>query len=164
MNALSTCKVEILMFDEFHNLLGGGKKAFESLRRLKNITNESGRPVVVAGTEMTRNVLKYDPQFTTRFDLVRLPLWQYDKDLAAMIYGVQSKLSLKEDSQLYGDKLRLIFDLSKFVDSDRRKRPGILDNMIRLVKTAAETALTSDREMIEGEDLRKAAEEHAWGE
>ena len=165
MNALQACKVDLLMFDEFHNLLDGGKKTFESLRRLKNISNDLGRPIVIAGTEKTSNVLKYDPQFTTRFDRVRLPLWEYNKALATMIYGVQSKLSLREDSRLYtDDKLRLIFDLSKFIDSDRRKRPGILDNMVRLVKTASEAVLLSGREAIEAEDLRRAAEEHAWGE
>jgi hypothetical protein len=122
-------------------------------------------PPPIAGTEKVRNVLKYDPQFTTRFDLVRLPLWKYNKDLAAMIYGVQSRLSLKEDSRLYSDaKLRLVFELAKFIDPDKRMRPGVLDNMVRLVKAATEIVLASGRERIESEDLRKAAEELAWGD
>jgi ribosomal protein S8 len=157
LNTLKRCRVEILGIDEVNNLMEGGKMAWESLRTLKEISNELGLPIVFAGTEEALVVLREDTQLTTRVDAMRLRPWEYGNDFCRLLCNLESTLSVAHPSRLYSrEKAALILDLTASLNPRRRK--GILFDIIKLVKTSAELVVRDGSEIIGKETLTRVAD------
>ncbi|MBI3860255.1 MAG: TniB family NTP-binding protein, partial [Thaumarchaeota archaeon] len=125
LNGLDKCRVEVLAIDEFHNMLQGGKREYESLRVIKTISNKLGLPIVLSGTELALRVLRDDPQLLTRFDVVKLPLWEANQNYIDFLYYFESTLSLAEASHLYREeKAQPILELSRSLNPEGRQ--GVL--------------------------------------
>ena len=160
LNALDQCKVEILLLDEVNNMLGGGKRVWDSLRAIKSISNEFKLPIVFAGTEDASFVVRQDPQLTTRIDPVALSEWSYGQEYVNFLSLFESTIPLEKPSNLYKqEKANRILELSKGLDAFGRK--GILFNIIKLLKGSAEAAISSGSEEIDPTILEKTAKELA---
>ena len=164
LNALIQCQTKLILVDEVHNMLVGRAKAEKSLAVLKNISTETGRPIVFAGTNDAREVLEFDTQLTTRLTMHEIPIWKNDYEFARLLYGMQATLSLHNLSSLHEDPLRTkIFDLSKGFDTNPTlKHSGILVNVLNLVRFAAGYAIRDGTEKILSKHLELAASKKQW--
>ena len=163
LNALVNCRVEIIMIDDINNMLYGGKKKSEALYGIRNISNYLKIPLIFAGSEEARIVLEDEPSIKTRLDVLELPLWTEGHEYCEFLYNLELTLSLRKSSYLWKrEKAHLILELSKSLDPDRR--PGILFNILKLVKTAAENGLRDGSEQITVEHLKSAAEPCRWSQ
>lgn len=161
LNGLHMCRVELLAIDEFHNMLNGGKRMYESLRIIKTISNLLQLPIVLSGTDDALMVLRSDPQFLTRFEVVKLPLWEDNQAYVDFLYRFEATLSLSKPSHLYGkEKAPVILELSKAIDPGGE--PGVLYSVIKLIRLAAEAGLKDGSEQIEVMHLRRAAEDNRY--
>ena len=160
LNALQKCQVELLMIDEVNNLLGGGKKTWEALRTLKEISNQLRIPIVFAGTEDAAVVLEEDSQLTSRIDVTRLRTWEYCKEFAKLLYDVESTIPLARPSRLYSKEMALeILKLSSSLNPQNRK--GVLFDILKLVRSSAEYELRNGSEIISFETLKLMASDMA---
>lgn len=164
LNALKKCGTRLILVDEIHNMLGGRAKAEKSLAVLKNISTETGRPIVFAGTEAASEVLEYDTQLTTRLDRLEIPLWKKGRELGRLLHGIESTLSLRNPSNLHEDPLMSkIYSLSAAFDTNPdKKRPGILVNILKVTRFAAGYAIKDGTERITTAHLERAAEKKGW--
>jgi type II secretory pathway predicted ATPase ExeA len=163
LNGLHMCHVELLAIDEFHNMLNGGKRMYESLRIIKTISNLLQLPIVLSGTEDALTVLRNDRQLLTRFEVVKLPLWEDNQAYIDFLYRFEATLSLSKPSHLYSkEKAPVILELSKALDPERK--PGVLYSVIKLVRLAAEAGLRDGSERIEIMHLRQVAEDNRYPE
>jgi len=161
LNALVNCRVEIIMIDDINNMLHGGKKKSEALYAIRNISTYLKIPLVFAGSEEARIVFEDEPSIKTRLDVLELPLWTEGHEYCEFLYNLELTLSLRKSSCLWKkEKAHLVLELSKSLDPDRR--PGILFNILKLVKTAAETGLRDGSEQITVEYLKSAADRCRW--
>jgi hypothetical protein len=161
LNALSCCKVQLVIVDDIQNMLVGGKRKFEALYAIRNISNCLGIPAVFAGSEEVQDVFEGDTSLTTRLQVLELPLWRENHDFRQFLVGIQATLSLKKNSHLYEKQTaHRIFDLTKLLDPE--DRPGILVNILKLVKSAAVEALRNGSEQVTIKDLDTAADRCAW--
>jgi hypothetical protein len=164
LNALIQCQTKLILVDEVHNMLTGRAKAESALAVLKNISTETGRPIVFAGTEDASEVLEYDSQLTTRLDKLEIPLWENDYELGRLLHGIEATLSLRIPSNLHEDPLKTkIFELSKSFDtSPVSRRPGILVNLLKVTRFAAGYAIRDGTERITVRHLELAAAKKQW--
>lgn len=164
LNALNMCQTRLILVDEVHNMLGGYKRAEEALRVLKNISSSIGIPIVFAGTEDALTVLKYDPQLTTRLNVIEIPLWKNDEEFRRLLFLFEGTLSLMKPSQLWKDpKATKVFELSAAFDSNPdKRRAGILVNILKLIRYAADLAITDGTEQITINHLEQAAAKWGW--
>jgi hypothetical protein len=88
-------------------------------------------------------------------------LWTEGRDFVKFLWELESTLSLKNASCIYKrEKAHLIFELSKHLDPGGKA--GVLNNILKLVKTAATNALNDGSEQIIDQHLKVAAERCAW--
>jgi len=161
LNALECCGVQLVIIDDVNNMLYGGKKKSEALYAIRNISNYLRIPIVFAGNEQAKAVFSDEPSLTSRLELLELPLWTENKDYHKFLWELEATISLKQPSQLYKKgKAHLIFELSKYLDPEGRK--GILVNTLKLVKTAAVTAISDGTEYITIQHLESAAKRGTW--
>jgi hypothetical protein len=162
-NVLSYCGVRIIVIDEVHRMLHGWKRMRESLDLLIQISNHHKVPIVLSGIEEARDVVSQDRQASSRFPLTQLPPWEDGEEYRGFLAALESTLPLSRPSDLYKkDKAGEILELSRFRDSESPPRPGILGNIVGLVKDAAEFSLRGGREEILVDDLRAAAEKYGF--
>jgi Bacterial TniB protein len=135
-----SCRVRMLVIDEFHSLLTGSAiKQREVMNAIKLLCNELGIPIVGVGTHDSVRILHMDPQHASRFDVVKLPKWELNKDLLRLLLSFEQILPLKHPSNLSSpetaQKLLLICD-------------GNLGNLHRLLVECARTAIQNGTERI----------------
>jgi len=95
------CHVRMLVIDEFHSLLTGTPvKQREVMNAIKLLCNELGIPIVGVGTAEAVRVLHSDPQHASRFDVVRLGLWELDRDFIRLLVSFERILPLRRPSGL----------------------------------------------------------------
>jgi hypothetical protein len=159
--SLWICHVRLIIVDDVNNMLHGGKKKSEALYAIRNISNYLQIPIVFAGSEEAKVVFRDEPSLTSRLELLELPLWVENEDFYKFLWDLESTLSLKRSSHLYKrEKAHIIFELSKSLDPDGR--PGILVNILKIVKTAAVNAILDGSEYVTIQHLRSAAESGTW--
>ncbi|MDD1015901.1 TniB family NTP-binding protein [Pseudomonas rubra] len=148
-------EIRVLVIDEFHDLLLVPRN--EQLKNLSLQKGLSGDPfnlsVIGFGTRAAKNALSSDVQLNRRYHTVELKPWGINHDFRNFLATLEKKVSLKNDSLLYQeDMVRLIHYHSK----------GLMDNVLRIVKSAAIYAVITGEERITKELIEKAVLD-PWG-
>lgn len=140
ISLMRECNVKMLILDEFHNLLRGTPaKQHIMMDILKTLSNELMIPIVGVGISKAATVLGKDPQLTSRFDIVRLPAWERDKNFRAMLNSLERRLPLKYPSNLSKkDKMPLLYKMCK----------GNLGDLHRLLIECSIEAIRQGTEII----------------
>lgn len=135
-----SCHVSMLAIDEFHSLLAGtAARQREVMNALKLLCNELAIPIVGAGTLDAVRVLHTDPQHASRFDVLRLPLWELDKDFQRLLLGFERILPLQQQSRLHDPRIASrIHSISG----------GNLGDLHRLLVACASEAIRTEQEHI----------------
>lgn len=141
IHLLRECHVKILIIDEFHSLLTGtAVKQRTVMNAIKLLCNELMIPVVGVGTREAVRVLHTDPQHASRFDVIKLPLWDLNKEFQQLLSSFETILPLKNPSRLYLPELaRPLHAISG----------GNLGNLHRLLVECAGEAIYSGKEQID---------------
>jgi hypothetical protein len=161
LNALLKCKVQVLVIDEIHNMLTGRQRLWESLNVVKTLSNELELPIMLAGIETAKDVVREDPQVSSRFRLIELPTWKDGKEYRDFLCALESTLPLAKPSKLYEkEKAVPLLELSKGLDTAPVPRAGILGNLVKLVKESAVQAIKDSSELISVDHLRSVAEKY----
>lgn len=141
------CHVRMLIVDEFHSLLTGSAiKQREVMNAIKMLCNELAIPIVGVGTADAVQVLHTDPQHASRFDVLRLPLWEPNAKFLKLLRSFEGVLPLQRPSHLTRPELsEPLFVISR----------GVIGNLHRLLVECAIAAIETgkeriDREIIEG--------------
>ncbi|WP_036955646.1 MULTISPECIES: TniB family NTP-binding protein [unclassified Pseudoalteromonas] len=136
-----SCKVNMLIIDEFHSLLTGSPiKQREVMNAIKLLCNELAIPVVGVGTKESVRVLHTDPQHASRFDVLSLPLWELDVEFQKVLGSFEKVLPLKQPSKLHTPELaKLLHAYSG----------GNLGDLHRLIIECATEAIVSGKEFID---------------
>lgn len=151
VDALRDAETRALLIDEFHNFLGGGVKGHLSehmaaIRDLANIPIS----IVGAGTRSVESCVLADDQLEQRFSRYWLKAWEESDELRDFLATWESRIPLKLSSELAGPALLpLLIRLSH----------GHTRRMMKLIKLAAELAVTTQVERITEELLRQALQE-----
>lgn len=108
---LKTCKVKIIIFDEFHHLLEkGADKTREKLCNwVKNLMNSTLIPIILAGTPSCEEIIDKHPQLARRYPYrVRLNNLGYNsefKTLFTTLIGEMVRIgTLRTDSFIMGEQ------------------------------------------------------------
>jgi hypothetical protein len=145
-----SCRVRMLIIDEFHSLLAGTPiKQREVMNAIKLMCNELAIPIVGVGTRDAVRVLHTDPQHASRFDVVQLPLWKADVEFQRLLVDFEQILPLKQVSRLHQPFLaQMLHSISG----------GNLGNLHRLLIQCARLAITSGAEQIDANVIGQCRE------
>ena len=148
-------KIRALCIDELHDsLLVNRLDQRKNLSLLKKLSGHPYNLIIIGfGVAAARHALKSDPQFERRFYQVMLPDWGESTTFRSFLAGIEENLPLKQSSALYSE------ELMKFILS---ASSGRMDNVIKLIKSAAAYAITTKLEKITLELLELAADD-PWG-
>jgi len=136
-----TCRVRMLIVDEFHSLLTGSAiKQREVMNAIKLLCNELAIPIVGVGTREAVRVLHTDPQHASRFDVVSVPLWELNQDFQRLLAGFEKVLPLKQPSRIHEPELASRLHMIS---------EGNLGNLHRLLTECASEAIKSGSERID---------------
>lgn len=150
---LEQCDVKMIIVDEIHNMLVGEKFLRESLNVIKHLSNRLGLPMVLAGTRRAEEVFQYDPQLSSRFRRVALPLWSDGREYRQFLAQLESTLPLPDRSVLYEkEKAKLLLRLSG----------GVLGDIVTLTKEAAIISIKNKSKNITVEAIRSAYSMNGW--
>lgn len=95
------CYVQLLVLDEFHELFTGSARAQrEMMGVLKLLSNELKVSIVAASTQEGVQAIHKNDQFSSRFDVLTLPLWSLGPDFQRLLAGFEQVLPLREPSGL----------------------------------------------------------------
>jgi|LGOV01.1.fsa_nt_gb hypothetical protein len=139
--------VKILIFDEMHHFLSGTpmQQRFV-MNALKNISNKLMIPIVGVGIKDASLILSSDPQLTSRFDIIRLPKWDLDKNFRGLLKAFEKRLPLKKPSHLDAkEKATLLYTISS----------GNLGDLHRLLIESSIYAIENNIEEITVEIIKK---------
>lgn len=146
---MKSCNVKILIMDEIHNLLRGtATKQRIIMDTIKNLSVELMIPIVGVGTQDAALVLATDPQHTSRFDIIKLPKWELDKNFRALVVAFEKRLPLKNPSFLdTKEKAPLLHSISR----------GNLGDLHRLLIECATYAIEHETEEITVDIIKRFA-------
>jgi len=152
---LEKCQVELICFDEFHNMRRGltSRVSVSALTFIKDLSNNSKALLVAFGTEETEELISTEKELATRFDSVcYMPSYS--------IYDGQRCIFEK-----------YLLDLSKYVDISNAEHLFTSDfperlyfatralprTMARLIDNALKHAKNENREVVNNKDYYQAA-------
>lgn len=152
---LSSQGKRALVIDELHDALVVSKN--ELLRNLSLLKGLSGPPfhisVIGLGLNEARNAISSDPQLFRRFHQIVLNDWRMDDDFRNFLATLERFVALKKPSDLHSEPMvRLI----------HRRSKGLMDDVVKIVKSAAIYAIRSGEENITADLIEKAFLE-PWG-
>lgn len=132
--------VRMLIIDELHNLLAGGRtQQRRLLNLLRWVGNELQIPLVGVGTVEALRAIRSDDQLANRFEPLPLPLWADDEAYRRLLGTLEALLPLRKSSGLAEPLLaKAIFARSE----------GVLGEIIAIVTRAATEAVRSGTEAI----------------
>lgn len=143
---LRDCKVRMIFIDEFHSLLGGTrKKQGEVMNAIKYLSNVCGVPIIGIGTANAVQVLYTDPQHTSRFEVLSLPLWDADEKFQTLLAGFESVLPLRKASHLSTVRLASLLHTNS---------GGVLGDLQFLLQELAKNAIKTGIEQITEDAIR----------
>jgi len=154
IRALRDCGIQMLMIDEFQNLLNAPpQKQRNFLRVIKLLGNELMIPIVGLGTREAFNAITSDPQIANRFQVVGLPKWTLEgenpdepSEYRQFLATFDGLLPLPKKSDLGNDPLaEKIFGLSE----------GTIGEAADLVRDAAKWSVRMGLERITEEALTR---------
>jgi len=139
--------VKMLIIDEIHHLLSGGKVRQSQFRNaLKSLGNETRVVIVAAGIDEAYNAFIADPQMSSRFPPVVLPSWKAGKEFASLLMTMENRIPLKNPSGLKAPELMLTI---------HSRSEGTIGDMCDLVKELAVDAIRTKAEKITLEQAKK---------
>lgn len=140
------CQVRVIVMDEFHNALSGRfdqRLHFNVV--IKHITNETGIPFVVAGTDSVDQVFRKEDQLHRRFSRFEMKRWKQTADWAKLLTSFERIIPLAEPSRLFDPEIsNRLFAYSN----------GIIGELSEILKQAAISAALSGKERIELDMIR----------
>ena len=140
------CSVRVIVMDEFHNALSGRfdqRLHFNVV--IKHITNETGVPFVVAGTDSVDQVFRKEDQLHRRFSRFEMKRWKQTADWAKLLTSFERIIPLAEPSRLFEPEMaNKLYAYSN----------GIIGELSEILKQAAVTALAGGKERIELDMIR----------
>jgi hypothetical protein len=138
--------IRVLVIDEFNNLTTAGKKAGDLLAAIKGLSNDLKISIIAAGTQAAINALNLEPQMKSRFEPAALDRWQLNTEYLRFLASYERLLPLAEPSNL----------------ATRELAPKLyamagetLGSTVKLLKGAASFAISSGKERIDDDVLKK---------
>jgi hypothetical protein len=129
-----------IILDEFqHTLAGSVMKQRKFLNAVKYLGNELQISFVAAGTMETLSALQADTQIANRFDPMFLPKWKLDENYLRLLVTLESKLGLKNESNLGEEKIAALI---------LHESQGTIGEIHALLKKLATYAINSGEEKI----------------
>ena len=137
---IELCNVKMLIIDEVHSLLTGAPSMQEVvMNEIKYLGNEKKIIIIGSGTKAALRVLKTSSQMISRFDTIKLPKWELDREFIKLLKGYESILPLKKPSNLNQKELATkLFSTSQ----------GNMGNLNMLLTVCAQEAISSGEERI----------------
>jgi hypothetical protein len=133
-------QVRILVIDEVHNILSGGR---QQQRRLLNLLrwlgNELQISLIAVGTAEALHAVQSDDQLANRFESVGLPPWRDGSEYQQLLSTLEAVLPLRHPSDLSEPEV---------AHKILAKAEGILGEIVSLVSRAAVRAVSSGAEAI----------------
>lgn len=153
-NYIHSRGIRVLVIDEFHGILSGGKN--QQLSNLSLLRGLSAAPfnlsVIAFGIPSAKNALDFDAQLSRRYHLEVLKPWKLDEDFRNFLATYEDVLHLKKPSALYQEDLvKLIFYHSN----------GVMANVVRILDGAALLAIATGEECI-GKALIEKSAANPW--
>jgi len=147
--------IRAMVIDEFHESLLVSRS--EQLKNLSLLKALSGSPynltIIGFGVQAAKNALQHDQQLARRFYIHDLLPWALDDDFRNFLATLEIKIKLKKPSFLHHEEmLRLIHNFSG----------GTMDNVVKIIKSAASYAITTGEERVTKELVTKAVAD-PWG-
>jgi hypothetical protein len=149
LDALALVRVQILVIEEFQQLLAGGARDQRvSLNLIKTIANDLRISIVGVGTDEARYAIEADPQIRRRFDPFALPRWTETEDFRDFVSAFGKIFPLRKASTL-GERA--------MVQRLLHASEGIKGPVTRLLSLAAVEAIRSSSERIDAAGIDLAA-------
>jgi hypothetical protein len=142
VNTLRNCRVGTIMIDELHNIEPEtlSKEVVAFLRFLKSFINALGRPLVVGGTPIVRDLLRSEDQIAGRFKrVVQLKPLKIDH-FALTVLSFEKLIPLRRPSDFKANE-----DIIQFLYS---ATGGLIGNLSYLLHDACQLAIDSGEERI----------------
>ncbi len=140
LKLLANNQTKIVMLDEFHNALSGRfdqRLHFNVV--IKNLTNEAGIPLVVAGVETVELVFRKEDQLHRRFSRIELKAWRDNEDWRKLLRSFERLIPLKHPSVLADPAMATtLYEVSS----------GRIGDLSDVLKEAAIRAILSGEERI----------------
>ncbi len=140
LKLLANNQTKIVMLDEFHNALSGRfdqRLHFNVV--IKNLTNEAGIPLVVAGVETVELVFRKEDQLHRRFSRIELKAWRDNEDWRKLLRSFERLIPLKHPSVLADPVMATtLYEVSS----------GRIGDLSDVLKEAAIRAILSGEERI----------------
>jgi hypothetical protein len=149
LNAMSLVHVQMLIIEEFQQLLAGNARdQRQSLNLIKSIANDLRISIVGVGTDEARYAIDADPQIRRRFDPFSLPRWTETEDFRDFVCAFGKIFPLRKVSSL-GERgmIQRLLQASE----------GITGPVTRLLSLAAVEAIRSSGERIDEAGIDLAA-------
>ncbi|MBE0491315.1 MAG: TniB family NTP-binding protein [Sulfurospirillum sp.] len=146
---LKLMQTKLIIIDEIHNVLHGAHtKMTQLMASLKSLSNKSGIPMILAGTENALAAVTIDAQTKSRFKPYELKPWENDETFGRFVATFEAMLPLKNASNLYMNK-KLLAEL--YAASG-----GALGETLNILQTAAIAAIRNKNEKITIEEIQTA--------
>ena len=148
LRVASEVRLGMLVIDEIHHVLAGGSAQHrEFLNILKSLSGELQIPIVCEGTKSAFHAMQTDPEVGNRFQALPLPPWVMGTEYLSLLASFERILPLRLPSNLLEEALAIrILAMTE----------GRIGEMVTLLAKAAELAITSKQERIDGQVLNAA--------
>lgn len=134
-------QTRMLIIDEIHHLIAGGLNRQREFRNaIKSLGNESKVVIVAAGIEEAYTAINIDPQLSSRFTPMELPLWKANSEFGSVLATLERRTPLKQASDLKAAATMLAL---------HTRSEGTLGDACDLFKELAVDAIKSGTERIE---------------
>lgn len=146
IHLMKECHVKMLIIDEIHSMLtGSARQQSLVMNVIKGLSNQLRIPIVGVGTEKAVLMLHTDPQHSSRFDVINLPVWKMDRNFQSLLASFERFLPLSKPSNLHKAELALLIHSIS---------GGNLGNVHRLLRECAKEAIKSGKEQIDSEIIQ----------
>jgi len=136
----SRLKVRLIIFDEGSDFdETTPAKQRETMVAIKDLSNELQASLIISGVPKVLNVINSDPQLSSRFEPLELPIWNPGADFQWLLKDFEKNIPLKKPSYIYHKEM-----------SERiyRMTDGTIGNVSRLLGKAARLAIDKNVEQI----------------
>ncbi|MCI0143768.1 TniB family NTP-binding protein [Arthrobacter bambusae] len=148
LSLLRAVGVQMLVIDEFHNVLAGrGEKRREFLNLLRFLGNDLRIPLVGVGTREAYLAVRSDDQLENRFEPFILPLWEVGDECRSLLASFAASFPLHSRSLIDTE------DMARYLLA---RSEGTIGELARLLTAAAVAAVESGEERINHRTLAMA--------
>ncbi|MDX9744114.1 MAG: TniB family NTP-binding protein [Arcobacteraceae bacterium] len=146
---LKLMKTRLIIIDEIHNVLHGAHtKMTQLMAALKTLSNKTGVPIILAGTENALAAINIDNQTKSRFKPYELKQWSHNEDYMRFIATFEAMLPLKNASNLFQNK-GLLSEV--YIISD-----GAIGETLDILEAAAIEAIRRKSERITRKEIKNS--------